>query len=175
MVPAVDRNADRDLDSLHGLREHCRREAAAAMDRDVRLRVGPRLRVFVPAAAAPAVRRRSFDHVAASVQRRRGDRAAVRAAGDDPRPGVVVPLRRRGADRHHPAVGARRAHRVALGGGSRHGADDVSTAGVHTAGYGVGLVWLVSLWVGTPSTSLATASGPEAEPSGPSAIDPSTR
>jgi hypothetical protein len=38
-----------------------------------------------------------------------------------------------------------------------------------------GLVWLVSLWLGKPSTSLATASGHEAEPSAPSAIDPSTR
>ena len=38
-----------------------------------------------------------------------------------------------------------------------------------------GLVWLVSLWTGRPSTSLPRASGREAEPSAPSAIDPSMR
>ena len=36
VVPAADRDADRDLDRLHGLREHRRRQAAAAMDGDVR-------------------------------------------------------------------------------------------------------------------------------------------
>ena len=38
-----------------------------------------------------------------------------------------------------------------------------------------GLVWLVSLWIGRPSTSLARASGREEEPSAPSARDLSTR
>jgi hypothetical protein len=38
-----------------------------------------------------------------------------------------------------------------------------------------GLMWLVSLWLGKPSTSLSTASDPGAEPSAPSAPDPSIR
>ena len=37
-----------------------------------------------------------------------------------PAAGAALPLRRRRADRHHPAVGARRPHRVALGDRSRH-------------------------------------------------------
>ena len=85
---------------------------------------------------------------------------------DDSGAGPDLPLCRRRADRHDPAVGARRAYRVALGDRSRHGAPDLSLSGILAAGHGrrhpavdgdhrrsrTGLA--VSLWIGRPSEHL---------------------
>ena len=114
-------------------------QAAAAMDRDVRVRIDPRLRLFVPAAAAAAVCGRAPDHVAARVQRRRGDRAAGGAAGDDSGAGAAVPLRRRRADRARSCC--RRSSRTPRGTGPSIAARRCMTyplPGVHAAGHGGG-------------------------------------
>ena len=101
---------------------------------DVRVRVDPRLRVFVPAARAAAVCRRAPGGVAARVQRRGRDRPAAGAGDHHPGAGADLPLRRGGANRHDPDVGARRAHRVALGNRARRPADAVSLDGDRTVG-----------------------------------------
>ncbi len=76
VVPAPHRDADCRLDRLHGAREHHRRPPRTALDRDVRLRPGARVRLLVRAARVAAVRRQPSRHVAPGLQRRRRARAS---------------------------------------------------------------------------------------------------
>ena len=68
VVSATDRDADRDFDRVHGLREHRGPQAGTALADRVRVRAGARLRLFVHPARVAPVRGRAPDDIAAGVQ-----------------------------------------------------------------------------------------------------------
>ena len=79
VVPAPDRNADRDVDRLYGAREYSGRATEAALDHRFLLRPGTRLRFFFRSAQYPAVCRLACADFAFVLQCRRGIRAIVRS------------------------------------------------------------------------------------------------
>ena len=148
VVSAADRNADRDVDRLHGAREHRRSRTLRRRWIDhVRLRPRARLRLLVRPAAHAAVRGLASADVAA----RRSTSAS--SSGSCwcsslivPALDAALPLRRRRAHGHDHPLGARRPHGVALDDRALRRAAAVSVAAADGRGCSQGGIrWLMAL------------------------------
>ena len=93
LVSAAGRDADRDVDRLHGAREHRGAGAAPPLADRVRLRTGARLRLLVRAARHAAAGRLAPADLAAVLQPRRRDRSGGRARRAASRARAAVPIR----------------------------------------------------------------------------------